>query len=164
MNIEDRPAKTTYIQMLIDILKRKSEVFGRLVDLTEQQEIMIGFEDFDEDKFSDTISKKDELINILNQLDNGFEQLYERVKDELISKKDIYRSEITIMQELITKLTDISVILQAMEKRNKLKLEAIFSNKRRAIKSSRVNGQMAASYYKSMANQIDKSIFYDKKK
>ena len=75
-----------------------------------------------------------------------------------------YSVEISCMKELITKITDLSVRLQAIEKRNKEKFEAVIASKRIEIKKLRISNQTATNYYKTMAQQHEsQSYFYDKK-
>lgn len=165
MELENQSTKQTYIKLLVDTLKKKSEVLGHLMELTELQESIINLEPFDEDQFLDVVSKKEEQLEVLATLDNGFEQLYDSVKVELTEGKMNYVEEIQEMKELITLITDYSVKLQAMEKRNRAKLEIIFSNKRIEIKNARASNRMVTNYYKSATQQqVPQSYFYDKKK
>lgn len=120
---------------------------------------------FDEEAFQKTITLKDEQIQMLSQLDNGFEQLYERVKEELLINKGKFSSEINDMKKSIACITNLSVELQALEKRNQEKLKNLLATKRMGIKKSRLSSQTAANYYKTMAKQNEaQSYFYDKKK
>lgn len=165
MELENQTTRQAYIQMLSDILKKKLAILSELMNLTTTQEEIMKQEAFDENEFDKTIELKGEQLEALEKLDLGFEQIYDSVREELETQKVNYYHEITQMQEYITSITDISVKLQALEKRNKSRLEQILSQKRRDIKKSRVSSQTVAKYYKNMANQSDaSSYFYDKKK
>lgn len=164
MELDNQSTKKAYIQLMTDVLEKKAGVLNQLMLLTEQQEILIASDNFDEDEFLQIVSTKDEMLQNLNKLDDGFEQLYDRVREEIVTEKDKYTTEIKYMQKLIATITDINVKLQASEKRNKSKLELYFSNRRNQIKSSRVNNQSVTNYYKTMTKQHDvQSFFYDKK-
>lgn len=164
MELNDLKTKQAYIKLLTDVLKKKSEVLNRLMSITEQQEKMIASDAFDEEQFLQTITLKEEQIQNLSKLDTGFEQLYESVKEEMVTNIGKYATEVTRMKEQITDITDQSVKLQALEKRNKSKLDHLFAKKHRDIKNSRVSSQTAVNYYKTMANQHEpQSFFYDKK-
>lgn len=164
LEIENPMMKETYIKLLRDTLERKLQVLDQLILLTEQQDKVISAEHFDEDSFMQCIEKKEEFLGDLDKLDQGFERVYQAVSTELSTKKELFKGDIFILQELITKITDRSVSLQAMEKRNKSKLELLFSRKRKEIKSSKALGKSATNYYKTMVQQHEqKSIFYDKK-
>jgi flagellar biosynthesis/type III secretory pathway chaperone len=165
MGLDDNQIKQTYIQLLIDSSKRKQDILHELMQVTEQQEISLNQETFDEDSFSQTLTQKDVLLNQLNELDTGFERIYTSVNDELRDNKYRYEVEIKTLQEYISSITDISIKLQALELRNKAKLEAVLSAKRREIRKSKVSSQTVAKYYKTMSNQNEaQAFFYDKKK
>lgn len=164
MELDNHQSRQAYVQLLIDTLKKKIEILNRLMLFTEQQEELIASEGFDEEEFMKLISLKQEQIDQLTKLDAGFEQLYESVKEDLEKEKAKFKEEISILKEQIITITDLSIKLQALEKRNKTKLETIFSVKRRDIKSSRMSNQTVANYYKSMSQQQnEQSFFYDKK-
>jgi len=164
MDLVNNTTKQAYVQLLIDVLKKKSVVLNRLMDITKQQEKLAASVSFDEEQFLQTISLKDELIQNLLELDNGFEQLYGSVKEELNGNKEKYVTEISLLKEQISYITDLNVTLQALENRNKSKLDIIFSQKRRDIKNARISSKTASNYYKTSANQHEaQSFFYDKK-
>lgn len=165
MDIRDNTTKQAYVQLLVDTLEKKKKTLALLMSVTEQQEEIMSSEHFEEDLFDQTISVKEEYIQTLNMLDEGFEKVYDGVKDELSSNKLQYEPQIRSLQALITELTDLTVKLQALEKRNKSKLEAVLSKKRREIKDTRLSNKTVANYYKNIAQQTDiqSSVFYDKK-
>lgn len=165
MDLESDSTKQAYIQLLTDVLRKKIEILNHLINLTQQQEGVISDDIFDEELFVQTISLKEEQLQHLSKLDNGFEQLYESVKEELATNKEKYMDEITLLKQQILNITDLSVKIQAMEKRNRAKLDTLFAKKRKDIKISRISSQTATNYYKTMANQHEsQSYFYDKKK
>jgi flagellar biosynthesis/type III secretory pathway chaperone len=157
--------KETYIQLLIDSLGKKLEVLNELMQITASQQTIIESEGFDEDEFLKTISLKEEHIQSLFELDKGFEMVYDRIREELNENRKEYAPQITSLKELVTKVTDLSVKLQALETRNKSKLEALLAKKRRSIKNSRLSNETVTNYYKNLANKSEsQSYFYDKKK
>jgi tRNA U55 pseudouridine synthase TruB len=165
MELDNQAAKQTYIKLLADTLKRKTEVLGIVLELTKQQEDIITSEPLDEEEFLRIVDEKEEQINTLIKLDDGFEQLYQSVKEELVTGRDKYIDDIVSMQELIAGITDASVELQAREKRNKASMEAYFATKRKDIRNSRASNRAVTNYYKSITKQqASQSIFYDKKK
>ena len=164
MELEKHLTSQAYIQLLIDTQKKKLDVLNQLKEKAEEQEKIIN-ENFDEDYFLQIISEKENLILILTELDDGFEQIYERVKEELKENKFRFETEIVTLKNYITSITDISVKLQALELRNKNKFDHILTQKRREIMKSKVSTQTAVKYYKTMTNQQEpQSYFYDKKK
>jgi flagellar biosynthesis/type III secretory pathway chaperone len=165
MELENHTAKQAYIQLMAETLKKKDVILNRLLELTQSQEEIISADPFNEDEFLQIIARKEDQIQTLTKLDTGFEQLYVSVGDELASGKEKYASDIAVLKEYIIRITDLSVRLQTMEKRNKAKLEVLLSTKRKNIKGARISNQTAANYYKTMAKQQEaQSYFYDKKK
>lgn len=156
--------KKTYIQLLIDSLGKKYEIMNELMQITARQQNIINSESFDEDEFMKTISLKEELINELSELDKGFDLVYDRVRDELKDNGPMYKDEITSLKDLVTKVTDLSIRLQALERSNKTGLEALLSRKRRDIGKARLSNETVANYYKAMSGKPgSQSYFYDKK-
>lgn len=164
MELENHSSKQAYIQLLAETLQKKSGVLNQLMNLTLQQEKLIMSDDFGEDEFQKLITLKEEQIGELAKLDQGFERLYESVKTELTEKKYNYEAQINLLKELITHITDLNVKLQALEQRNKSRLEVIFAKRRKDIKSARISSRTATNYYKTMSGQHEiPSFFYDKK-
>ena len=135
-----------------------------LIQITLLQEKYIETTSFDMEKFEETLSEKELIIKQLNQLDDGFEKIYEHVKNEISVNRMLYKVEIVQLQDLIKQVTEKSVKLQAIEIQNKNKLEVCFSDKKKEIKKFKMSSQTASSYYKNMANQHQgQSYFLDKK-
>ena len=97
-------------------------------------------------------------------MDDGFEQVYNRVKSILADEKEAYREEIKQMQGLIREITDKSATVQAQEQRNRELAVKKFSSVKKNIRKVRTSNKVANQYYKNMAktNVVD-SHFVDKK-
>lgn len=157
--------KQTYIQLLIDSLSKKHEILNELMQITIRQQTIIDSEGFDEDEFLKTISLKEEQINSLAELDRGFELVYDRIRKELSENHKEYTAQIGSLKELVTAVTDMSVKLQALEKMNRPKLEALLTHKRKNIKNARLSNETVTNYYKNISSKPEsQSYFYDKKK
>lgn len=154
----------TYLSLLEDSLKKKNRLLDQLLKLTQEQEKLIKEEDIEDDKFDKTIEEKEPLIEKVTDLNVGFEQVYNRIKEGLVSNKDKYHEEIQSLQRLIQELTDKGVRLQALEKRNKVNIELYLKDKRNDIKNFKLSNKTVSNYYKNMANQSqEESYFFDKK-
>lgn len=155
----------TYIHIMTDTLKKKIIQLEKLLDLTARQEETMNDLVPNMDTFEQIINDKDECIQQINQLDDGFEKIYSRIQEELKEKRTELKGQIQTMQELIFQITDKSTKLQAVELRNKAKIEAYFTNKRNEVKSLKLSNRTASNYYKSMQSyQTGESFFLDKKK
>ena len=71
---------------------------------------------------------KSKLIDQLNELDSGFEEVFARVKEELELHRSEYKDEIFKMQELIRMITDKSLRIQQQELQNKKLMEQKFAS------------------------------------
>lgn len=156
---------STYIHILTDTLNKKNVLLEKLLDITLLQENYINNQIPDMDLFEQTLTEKENYINQINQLDVGFDKIYEHVKEELSSKRIEYREYIENLQELIRQITDKSTKMQVSELRNKTKMETYLFSKKKEIKNYKVNSKTASNYYKNMNNQqASGSYFLDKKK
>lgn len=158
--------KLTYINIMTDTLKKKELLLKELKTVTKKQTTILEQEEFDADGFDATIDEKQNKIDELLKLDEGFMDLYEKVKDTLINEGKDYAIEIEQAKELIKNQTDLSVELQALEEKNRVKLSVHLSKGRQKGKDFRTSSRTAAAYYKNMSNhhQDGDSYFLDSKK
>lgn len=155
----------TYIRMMLDILGKKENHLASLLELTTAQEQLLKGEEFIEEEFTELIAKKRGHLLKIEEADNGFQAIYNRVAEEMKNKKDEYKDQIIEMQSLITRVTDLGVKLSALEEKNKTALEANLQGKRQNIRQFKVSKQTADKYYKNMIGmQTGASYFMDQKK
>ena len=156
---------TTYINILLSTLNRKEENLIKINALEEKQELVLSNSDITVEELESIISQKQTLINELESLDKGFETVYDRVKMELDNNREVYKETILKMQEKIVSITELTIKIQALEGRNKVKAESMFAIKRSQVKTARVNNKTAATYYKNMTGQHQngQSYFLDTK-
>ncbi|MBO5178510.1 MAG: hypothetical protein J6C07_13750 [Lachnospiraceae bacterium] len=155
----------TYIRMMLDILNKKESSLKELLESTTAQERILKGEEFDEDGFDELMKKKGDQLRKLEEYDEGFQAIYNRVAEELQNDKEEYKEQILEMQRLITEITDLSVKLTALEEKNKTALEVLFREKRQNIRQFKVSRQTADKYYKNMIGmQTGASYFMDQKK
>ncbi len=154
-----------YIAILIQSLEKKKGVLDLIVEKNKEQKILFTDESLPPERLEENMKEKGDLVDQLEQLDEGFEQVYARVKDILGKERTSYRDEIKRMQELIREITDRSATIQAQEQRNHELAVQKFSSIKKEIRRARTTNNAASQYYKSMAkmNVVD-SQFLDKKK
>lgn len=155
----------TYIRMMLDVLSKKEIHLTKLLELTIEQEALLKEENFNEAEFALIIEKKSGNLRKLEEFDSGFQSIYNRVAEEMKQNKEEYKNQILEMQALITRVTDLSVKLTALEEKNKNTLEVKFREKRQNIRQFKVSKQTASKYYKNMIGmQTGASYFMDQKK
>lgn len=142
----------TYITALIESLEKKIAVLEEIHEKDEQQLKIAKTVPFSYEEFDKNSEEKGVLIYKINKLDEGFELVYEKVKEELNLNKASYKEEIKKMQELITKVTDLSTQIQAEEVRNKSAMETAFRNEKERLKTNRSGIKAVRSYTQTMRN------------
>lgn len=155
-----------YVSVLQDSLHSKWEVLKALLDLTQQQEKVLSQENVDTDAFDELMQKKEVLIERLEKLDSGFQELFDKIGTALKGEPQQYKTQILDLQDHIRKITECGVKIQRLEQTNKEKFALFLSQKRKEIREFKVSNKTAVSYYQNMANQHHdwQSYFLDKKK
>lgn len=151
-------------QILLQSLEKKNALLDRMIRQSAVQEDILKQEEFDMDAFDAAIDQQDSYVEQLEKLDQGFEAVYDRVREELIENKERYRSEIARMKEQIQQITDKIVTLNAGNMRNKMLAENQFKKKRREIGNGASKNKVAKNYYNNM-NKLNyvSPQFYDNK-
>lgn len=154
-----------YVLMLEESLQKKITILQKLQDLSIEQEEILTDPQSEVEAFEENVEAKERLLDELELLDEGFETLYNKVKDEIETNKDAYKSNIEKMQNYIRKITEYSTNLQVIEHRNHEHAMKKFSSVRSKAREMRKSGKAVTSYYKNMSrvNTIDPQ-FMDSKK
>lgn len=157
-------SEKNYISILIESLEKKRELLMSIREENDKQVAVLEKPDFDDEAFDATLEAKDRLITKLRFVDDGFESVYKRVKDELVNNKSAHAAEIKTMQGLITEITELSTSIQTSEKRNESALTTKFRAERQKLKQSKATVQAVTGYYQSMSGtNIVESRFLDQK-
>ena len=148
----------TYVRMMLDVLSKKEVHLSKLLELTEAQERLLKEEEFNEAEFAVIIEKKSGNLRKLEEFDDGFQSIYNRVAEEIKTNKDEYKDQILEMQALITRVTDLGVKLSALEEKNKAALELKLQGRKQNIRQFKVSKQTADKYYKNMIGMLPAAI------
>lgn len=155
----------TYLDVLEESLHKKLGVLEKIQTFNEKQYQCFSAEQVDMEGFDAAIEEKGKLIDEVNQLDEGFEILYDNLAKELEGNKEQYAPQIKKLQELIRQVTEESVAIQAQEARNKALVEAYFSKEKKQIKENRVNAKAAFGYYQNLNKAVlESNRGFDSKK
>jgi flagellar biosynthesis/type III secretory pathway chaperone len=109
----------SYVLILVQSLKKKSEILDSIIEKNQAQKELLSGSEFNIEAFDENLKEKSELVDELLFLDQGFEEVYERVKEELTSNSSDYTKEIETMKNLIREVADKSFEIRAEEQRNK---------------------------------------------
>lgn len=140
-----------YLDVLAESLEKKIGILEKLQEYSLLQQETLSPENFQPDKFDEYVDKKSVLIDELTALDNGFETLYHNVEQELQNNRDKYTLQIKQLQNLVTRVTEMSVTIQAQEARNKKKVEEFFTRERSNLARNRKSAKAAYDYYKRVS-------------
>ena len=157
--------QSTYVDIMIQSLNKKIQVLNEIKRLNVLQCQLLEDERADADEFDQTVEDKSKLIEQLEQLDSGFDKLFERVKDELNNNREAYKEKIAAMQDCIRMITSLSMDLQSQEAKNKDLMVRKFVSVRQKAKIVRTNTKVANQYYQSMmqVNYVDPQFMDNKK-
>ena len=142
--------EANYIEIMLQSLLKKKRLLEQIIELNQEQKLM---------------NRKGRIIDDVNLLDDGFEQLYVRVKEELNLHKDQYADQIRKMQDTIRELSALHVSIETQEQRNKVLVEQKFDTVRKQVKSVRNSQKVVKQYYDNMVklNQAVPQYVDDKK-
>ena len=157
--------KNKYVNVLIDSLQQKQTVLGEILQLNQEQGKLVKQEAFDIELFDRLVAEKSIRIEKLELLDAGFEMIYDKTKNDLVQDREQYKDEIGEMQDLIARITDLSMKIQASEERNKVKIEMYFKNTHTTYQQARATTKAASAYYTAMSrlNTVDPQLLDQKK-
>ena len=154
-----------YLQILEQSLKKKIAILNQIRLKNEEQRVMLLDENLLPDDFEKNIEEKGTLIDKLELLDQGFEEIYRRVHETLDAGKEQYKDEIQKLQGLIRQVTAAGNSIQAEEKRNYKLAQEKFSSVKKQVREIKSSQKAVSEYYRSMTktNYVD-AQFMDNKK
>ena len=153
-----------YIDIMLQSLEKKEVVLDRIIEANVRQEAVLKNPEGDPEEFDETVETKGALIEQLEQLDSGFQKLFDHMKEELDGQRENYTKQIEQMQIHIRSITDKSVQIQAQEARNKELMTQKFARIKEMAKQTRASSNMVNRYYKNMSklNVVDPQFLDDK--
>jgi hypothetical protein len=143
-----------YLDSMSISLDRKIDTLQKILDHTKAEEELLKTPDFDLDKFSYHMDEKDQLIDLVNILDDGFDKTYVLVKDAVKARPGLYAERVKHLQEQIRTLTDIGTKIEVLERRNMPLVDKTIREKKQRIKKYNVSQKAVATYYKQVSGNI----------
>ena len=142
----------SYVDILIDTLNKQVPVLEEVLEITRKQEAIAKSDIFDTEAFDETLMRKDVCIAKLNEYDNAFVSLYDRVKSLVRANREKYADKISVMQTLIRKCTDLGNEIRILETRNKDVIARCFANKKQEYSAKQTAATVAGKYNTTMRN------------
>jgi len=140
------------LQILRDSLVQKNILLQAIEQKSREQEAIVKKDDFTFKEIDENMDAKGELISKLTLLDNGFETLYAKLREELLANKESYKAQIKEIQGLISEITARGASIEAIEARNKAAIEAYFGREKKELQSKKSASVAAYIYYKTAKN------------
>lgn len=158
-----------YVAMMAESLQKKRDLLTTLLNKTKDQEKVLSVTEYDEvnwQQFEVLIEEKDIAIDKIDDLDDGFEQLFAHVREEIDADKESYKDEIKAMQALIKEVTDLGVSIGVLEERNRKRIDKLMTDSKLQIKKAKKSIKVSSDYIKSMygTNAAGESLGFDDKK
>ena len=158
-------ANNSYIEILKQSLMKKIELLDTIMALNVLQKDMLENPDLDPDELEENLNRKAELVEQLSKLDDGFSQIYDRVRTDLTENRGAYSDDIARMKRDITAIMDKSTAIQSQEKRNQVLMQQKFTSVKKQIKEVKNSRQAVNSYYRNMMKMgAPEAAFLDDKK
>jgi flagellar protein FliS len=155
----------SYIEILKQSLTKKIELLDTIMALNVLQKDMLENPDLDPDELEENLNRKADLVEQLSKLDDGFSQIYDRVRADLTENRGAYSEDIAQMKRDITAIMDKSTAIQSQEKRNQVLMQQKFTSVKKQIKEVKKSRQAVNSYYRNMMKMgTPGSTFLDDKK
>ncbi len=143
-----------YIDAMTRSLKRKVYLLDMLIMQNKRQQEELEDEYLTVEDFDKRVMEKDDIVREIVMLDDGFEEVFEKMKTVLDGNKDKFKSEIKEMQDLIRKIMAKDADVRMGEKRNSELARQKFGTVKKQIREMKMSRKMVDSYYKnSMAAQ-----------
>lgn len=158
-------ANNSYIEILKQSLTKKIELLDTIMALNVLQKDMLENPDLDPDELEENLNRKADLVEQLSKLDDGFSQIYDRIRADLTENRRAYSEDIAQMKQYITAIMDKSTAIQSQEKRNQVLMQQKFTSVKKQIKEVKKSRQAVNSYYRNMMKMgTPDSTFLDDKK
>ena len=139
-----------YIDALKRSLKKKVSILSEIDLQNRRQRELLEGEHSSADDFEQTMNEKARLIEELDKLDEGFDEVFSKVKEALENNKALYKDDIAVMQEYIRIIMDKSTLVQTQEKVNKELFEKKASSVKAERKTLATNMKVADLYQQNM--------------
>lgn len=155
----------SYVSILRHSLEKKLNLLDAIVKENENQLDVLRDVNALPEELEHTVDRKADLIDEISSLDEGFEEVFSRVKSEISGNKAAYKEDISVLQTLIRQISDRSAQIEAQELRNSEVAKDKFTYIKDQVKKITKSQKAVNSYYQSMmkVNYVDPQFMDNKK-
>jgi len=154
------------IEILVESLENKQRLLEEILSYTKEQAELLAKETLDLRSFNNIMKNKQIRIEKLVQIDDGFEQLFNRVRGPITAQPNLYKELIKRMKTLIQVISDLGVDIQVQEERNKQQFNRKNHSVKGEAKTLRSHKSAMDTYQTNYNNhkQVGQPHFFDSKK
>lgn len=154
-----------YVAVLKQGLEKKIWILEQLLEKNARQRELLADPQLEPEEFEASINEKAALIDELTAIDDGFEQVYERVRVEIQEHRNDYAGDITQMQSYIAEIMEKSTQVQTEEQRNRELILKKFADVKKQIREVKSGKKAVDQYYHNMMklNYVEPQFMDDKK-
>lgn len=156
----------TQLDILINSLNKKISYLEDILKRTKEQSSLLDKDELDLRVFNNIMNNKQNRIDKIFEIDNGFQEMFNKVKGYLNTNGELYKEQIKLMKEYILKIGELGVEIKVLESKNKTKFQLITNGKKSKVKEYRNNKNVVSNYHSNINNQNNatQSHFFDSKK
>ncbi len=88
-----------YLNIMIQSLQKKVKILDKIIEMNKEQHQILSKEELDSEAFEQNVQEKSDLVEQINFLDEGFEDLYDRIKTVIKTEKQEHKEEILILKQ-----------------------------------------------------------------
>lgn len=153
-----------YIDMMVASLQKKIGLLDSIIEMNKKVAVLAGKADMDFEELRSLLDERETVVNEINQMDSGFQTVFDKVKEALDKDKARYRQQILSMQNDIRQITERIVQIEKLESQNRLLMDGQFAKMRSDVQKAKKGVNVAQNYYKSMSKtMVTDAQFLDKK-
>ncbi len=154
-----------YLDLLIRSLRKKLVLLNRIAVLSQEQRALLMDEDMTPEAFDINVRDKDDIVQQIVALDEGFDEVYAHIKDLMERDHSAYEEQLSELRELIRLVMAKDAAIRADEQQNYELAQKKFATIKSRVREVKASQKMVSSYYKSMMRQKPgEAMFLDNKK
>ncbi len=142
-----------YLEVLIQSLRKKLVLLNKISVLNQEQRELLADANLDPDTFEVNVRDKEELVQQIVALDEGFDEVYAHLKDLLERDHRMYTDQIEQMKGLIRQIMAKDASVRAEERRNFELARQKFESIKKQVREVKASQKMVNSYYQNMMKQ-----------
>lgn len=154
------------LDLLEESLINKIDILNKIQEENNRQTQILNDPDtLDLQTFNEHIEKKGNMVDHLLLIEEEFNPLFEKVKEEIGNDKEKHKVQILRIQKYIKDIVNLNASLEESEKKNKKLVEQYFCLENQKMNEGKQTSAAAFNYYITMNNFKDiPPQFMDSKK